>query len=95
MITLKLVPYSLLSTAEKTKLHQWFDDHGLDHRRVPVDPKIHVDEDGYHVRVFKWLDGWKSFIGDDGEPATEWVHFQPKSTLPWRLIPSGDPEEKP
>lgn len=82
MIDVSLVPYTALTADEKATLHAWFDAHGVDHRLVPIDPKIRIDDHGFHVLIYSLRDGRKHFV--DGEPAMEWRTFSPTSPMPWR-----------
>jgi hypothetical protein len=83
MIT-DLVPYTALTAGEKAELHAWFDAHGVRHQLVPVKPKIRINKSGFHVQVYKLNERGRKFTGENGEPAMEWVTFQPTSPMPWR-----------
>jgi hypothetical protein len=71
-----------LSAGERETLQAWFDAHGVDHRHVPIDPRMVKAGDVLHVEVFATRDGRK-YVAEDGETAMRWVSFTPRTPPPW------------
>lgn len=88
-LTINLVPYAALTADEKQQLHAWFDAHGVDHRDVPINPRLRFDlDDRMHVEVFSADEHGKRYLRGDGI-ATEWVSFTPTSPMPWPVKSEG------
>ena len=83
------VRYERLTPEQRETLHAWFDAHGVNHRRVPVDPRMRLEGDVLHIEVYATRDGRK-YVGDDGKVAKEWIRVTCQSPLPW---PKADDDD--
>ena len=83
----KFVPYRDMGDEERDELHDWFDAHGVAHRQIPVEPTMHLDDEGWwHVEIYSVNPDGRRYVGEGGVPARHWVTFEPKSPIPWRTV---------
>lgn len=71
--------YQDLTPTEREELHRWFDDHGISHTIVPVDPTITFDGDAIHV----WVHRLPRRLDADGNVETFPVTIHPTRPIPW------------
>lgn len=71
--------YYDMTPTEQEQLHRWFDEHGVDHTIVPVDPRIDYDGDAIHV----WVLRQPKRLDVDGNVETFPVTIYPTRSMPW------------
>jgi hypothetical protein len=80
-------PYMDLTTTERDAIHQWLDDHGVDHRHVPADTQFTYDDEAqlWTVDTFKVNAEGKHYLDGANTIARETVQFAETRPLPWPM----------
>lgn len=79
--------YFDLTPDEQNAIHQWLNDHGIDHRDVPINTTFAYDNQTGEWTIDRYLRNADGHLYRDGDgPAHETVTFKGTRELPWPRV---------
>ncbi|GIH07400.1 hypothetical protein Rhe02_54670 [Rhizocola hellebori] len=78
------VPYEKLSPDEREALHEWCQQHDIEHTSVPIDTRIERIGNEWEVDVFDLRKGQPYLVSESKGMAIITLRRPFKAELPWR-----------
>lgn len=78
------VEYLDLSDVDREAVHAWVDNHGINHKDVPLDGiRFDTETDEYVITVYDRTASGNWYVDEHGEPVTFEVRRPAQPLLPW------------